>query len=236
MADVPALRRAISVLRAIALSPHPISAGELSSDLDIPRSTVYDILTVLEELSVVRKRKNGYLLGPVGSGLGSAYLRSQPLLRAAAPAMRTLADAVDGCVQLSALRGAEVQVLAVDHGPNVVTCADWAGDRRPANTSAQGQAILSRMPKGDIEALFDAKEARALCEEITSIRLRGYALEHSAEESGIWTVAAPLHPQFGSTVAAISVVLPNARWSSSNETHAARAVKLTAKRLSDRLS
>ena len=180
MADVPALRRAVAMLRAVSLSNEPMSAGQLSRELDIPRSTVYDILAVLEELNVVSKRKNGYVPGPASTGVGAAYLRSVPLVNAAAPAMRALADAIDGCVHLSTLRGNEAQILTADRGPDAPMCPSWPGDVQPVATSAAGQAILSCLPKGAIAELIDEDLLPKVLEELRAVRLRGYAIEHTA--------------------------------------------------------
>lgn len=235
MADVPALRRAVSMLRAISVSREPMSAGQLSRELDIPRSTVYDILAVLEELNVVSKRRNGYLPGPASSGLGAAYLRSMPFVNAAAPAMRALADAVDGCIHLSTLRGRETQILAVDRGPNGPMCPDWPGDSQPAETSAAGHAILSCLPRSELTGLIDERTSDTVMEKIQAVRLRGYAIERD-EDAGTWTIGAPLHFRSGSAIAALSVVLSAEQWAADAELRTAKAVKLTVRRLSDGLN
>lgn len=235
MADVPALRRAVSMLRAISVSSEPMSAGQLSRELEIPRSTVYDILTVLEELNVVIKRKIGYLPGPASSGFGAAYLRSMPLVNAASPAIRALADAMDGCVHLSMLRGRKAQILAVDRGTGAPVCSDWAGDMQPVETSAPGRAILSCLPRGAVAELVDDSMVERVFEEIRAVRLRGYAVERSKNDN-TWIISAAVQPRSGSLVAALSVVLPAEQWDNDSELRASKAVKLTAKRLSDRLS
>lgn len=235
MADVPALRRATAMLRAISLSCEPMSAGQLSRELDIPRSTVYDILAVLEELNVVCKRKSGYVPGPASTGVGAAYLRSMPVVNASAPAMRALADAIDGCVHLSTLRGNEAQILTADRGPDAPMCPWWPGDVQPVATSAAGQAILSCLPKGAIAELIDEHLMPKVLEELRAVRLRGYAIEH-CDDSSKWTMSAALQPRSGSLVAALSIVLPANYWSADNELRVAKALKLTVKRLSDRLN
>lgn len=235
MADVPALRRAVAMLRAVSLSNEPMSAGQLSRELDIPRSTVYDILAVLEELNVVGKRKNGYVPGPASTGVGAAYLRSMPMVNAAAPAMRALADAIDGCVHLSMLRGKEAQILTADRGPDAPACPSWPGDMQPIATSAAGQAILSCLPKSAIAELIDEALMPKVLEELRAVRLRGYAIEH-CDDSSTWTISAALQPRSGSLVAALSVVLPADYWNADNELRVAKALKLTVKRLSDRLN
>ena len=64
MAEVPALRRSIAILRHLASSNRPITAGALVRALEIPRSSAYELLTVLEELGLVVRTESGYVLVP----------------------------------------------------------------------------------------------------------------------------------------------------------------------------
>lgn len=74
MPEVPARRRAVAILRHLSGANRPVGAGPLVRALDLPRSTVYDLLAVLEELALVAKTDGGYLLGAGVSELGSAYV------------------------------------------------------------------------------------------------------------------------------------------------------------------
>ena len=81
MAEVPALRRSVGILRHLGSSLRPISAGALARTLDIPRSSLYDLLAVLEELDMVRKVDTGYVLGSGISELDAAHSRHASLQR-----------------------------------------------------------------------------------------------------------------------------------------------------------
>src|SRR5699024_2928558 len=85
MAEVPALRRAIAMLRHMASSNRAITAGALVRTLEIPRSSAYDVLAVLEELGLVARTESGFVLGAGVHELGASYLRTNPLQRLAQP-------------------------------------------------------------------------------------------------------------------------------------------------------
>ena len=72
MAEVPALRRAIAMLRHMASSNRAITAGALVRALEIPRSSAYDILAVLEELGLVARTESGFVLGAGVHELGAS--------------------------------------------------------------------------------------------------------------------------------------------------------------------
>ena len=48
MPEVPALRRSVAILRHLAGSNRPVSAGALVRALELPRSSVYELLAVLD--------------------------------------------------------------------------------------------------------------------------------------------------------------------------------------------
>ena len=107
MAEVPALRRAIAILRHMASSNRSITAGALVRSLEIPRSSAYDILAVLEELGLVARTESGYVLGAGVHELGASYLRTNPLQRLAQPIVRQLAEDTATTAQLAVIRGWE---------------------------------------------------------------------------------------------------------------------------------
>ena len=104
MSQVPALRRAVAILRHLAASNRPISAGAIARSGNVPRSSAYELLNVLEELGLVTKVDAGYLLGPGVAELGSAYLRINPLQRVAQKDVRALAERARGVAQLAVIR------------------------------------------------------------------------------------------------------------------------------------
>src|SRR5699024_10579601 len=105
MAEVPALRRAIAMLRHMASSNRASTAGALGRTLGIPRSSAYGILAVLEELGLVARPESGVVLGAGVHGLGASYLRTSPLRRWAQPVVREVADDASETAHVAVVRG-----------------------------------------------------------------------------------------------------------------------------------
>ncbi|KRE38298.1 IclR family transcriptional regulator [Janibacter sp. Soil728] len=217
MPEVPALRRAVAILRHLSGNNRPVSAGALVRALDLPRSSVYDLLGVLEELALVSRSGGGYLLGAGVSELGSAYVRSDPLRRQAQPIVRDLAEATGGTAQLAVLRGWETVYLVKEQAVSSAAIITATGVRMPAYLTATGRAIMSRMERREVLALLSAEDGfvsrtgvgprthRELAELLRLTRLDGHAIERGEISPHIWTVAAPVVDPLDRPVAAIGL-------------------------------
>lgn len=217
MPEVPALRRSVAILRHLAGSNRPVSAGALVRALELPRSSVYELLSVLEELGLVTKAGTGYLLGAGVSELGSAYMRTNPLQRMAQPIVRELADRTGATAQLAVLRGWETVYLVKEQAVSSAAVITATGVRMPAYLTATGRAIMSALSGRDVLALLSGEDSfvnrtgrgptslRQLTEHLRRTRELGYAVERGEITEQITTVAAPVFDVLDRPIAAIGL-------------------------------
>lgn len=218
--------------------------------LDLPRSSVYDLLGVLEELALVAKAGGGYLLGAGVSELGSAYVRSDPLRRQAQPVVRDLAETTGGTAQLAVLRGWETVYLVKEQAVSSAAIITATGVRMPAYLTATGRAIMSRMERREVLALLSAEDGfvnrtgagprtrRELAEQLRLVRGLGHAVERGEISPQIWTVAAPVFDHLDRPVAAIGLSDTMREGEAPDlvrEAEAARAVRRAAAAVTARL-
>jgi len=83
VSNVPASTRTLVVLRALAAAPGPLTAAGLARDLDLPRSSVYHLLSAMaaEGFVVHYPEDERWGLGVAAFEIGTAYLRQEPLER-----------------------------------------------------------------------------------------------------------------------------------------------------------
>jgi len=217
MPDVPALRRAVAILRHLSGSSRPVSAGALVRALDLPRSSAYELLAVLDELALVTRSGGGYLLGAGVSELGSAYMRTNPLQRQAQPIVRDLADATGATTQLAVLRGWETVYLIKEQAVSSAAIITATGVRMPAYLTATGRAIMSQMTSREVLALLSAEDTfvnrtgagprsrRELAELLRRTRADGYAVERGEISPQIWTIASSVIDRLDRPIAAVGV-------------------------------
>lgn len=220
-AEVPALRRSVAILRQLSASNRAVSAGTLVRLLDLPRSTVYDLLGVLEELGMVHRVESGYVLGPGVHELGASYLRTNPLQNLAAPLVRQLAEETGGTAQLAVLRGWETVYLLKESSPKSLALITAAGVRLPGYLTATGRAIMAHLPKPELlaalqgETEFVNRTGRGprtfsqLSAELSLTRRRGYAEEDGEVTPGVRTIAVPVFDVLERPIAAIGVSVAN---------------------------
>lgn len=220
MAEVPALRRAVAILRHLASSNRAISAGALVRALDIPRSSVYELLTVLEELGLVVRTEHGCVLGPGVHELGSSYLRTNPLQRLAQPIVRQLAEDASATAQLAIIRGWETVYVLKEQSLRSVAVVTATGVRMPSYLTATGRAILAQLPKAEVLSALQSETEfvtrtgrgptsfRQLGTLLAQARRDGWAIEHGEVTPGISTVAAPVYDVLSRPIAAIGLSIP----------------------------
>lgn len=218
---VPALRRGLAVLRLLASHAGPVPAAAIATELKLPRSTVYHLLTELTNAGFVTHlpEDRRYGLGVAAFELGSAYLRHDPLERLARPLLHRLVDRVGHTAHLGVLHGPETLYLVREQPRRPQTLVTDVGVRLPAQLPASGRAMLGKLPAAQVRALFpnaahfvnrtgrgprDLPELRRL---LSAERQRGWAVEDGHVSAGYASVAAPVLDHGDRPVAAISVTL-----------------------------
>jgi DNA-binding IclR family transcriptional regulator len=216
---VPAARQALAVLRYLAAQAGPVPAAAIARDLDLPRSTTYQLLQALTDqaLAVHLPEERRYGLGPAAVELGSAYSRQAPLARLARPVLATLVTRVRQSGHLVVLHGNEVFYVVEQRArgrPGLVTDV---GVRLPAHLTASGRAILAHLPAAQVRALYPDADSfttrtgtgpRSLTElraVLTRTRLDGRSTEDGEVTQGFASIADAVRDHTGHPIAAIAV-------------------------------
>jgi DNA-binding IclR family transcriptional regulator len=248
---VPALAHALAVLRLLGTRATPVPAAAVSRELDIPRSSVYHLLAVLElEGFVVHlPEARGYTLGVSVFELGSAYLRRNPLERLARPLLVRLLDQIGHTTHLGVLHGAETLYLLKESPRQPVVLVTEVGVRLPAHLTAVGRAMLARLPRAQVRALYPTPSSfvdrtgrgplspAALRRLLSDEASRGWSEEDGHVTAGMASVAAAVESADGRPVAAIGITFPASAVQAGAEREAlARRVVAVAAELTRRLS
>ncbi len=219
---VPALRRGLAVLRLLASRPSPLTAGAISRDLGLPRSTTYDLLTELAAagFAVHLPTERRWGLGVAAFEIGTAFLRSEPLERLSRPIIGRLVAATGAIAHLGVLHGSQTLYLIKEKpADNSVFLISDVGIRLPAALTATGLSILARLPFGQVRALFPDADAfvdrtgrgpgslSELRARLTEVRRRGWAQEDGQITGGAASVAAAVYDHNAMPIAAIGLTV-----------------------------
>jgi DNA-binding IclR family transcriptional regulator len=222
VSKVPAAERTLAVLRHLARQPGPVPAAAIARELNLPRSTVYHLLTVLTDHGFVvhLPEERRYGLGLATFEVGSAYSRQEPLGRLARPLLARLVDATGHNAHLSVLHGRDVLYIVEERAPGRPPLVTDVGVRLPAHLVASGRAVLADLPSAQVRALFPDRGAftertglgpRRLSELrrlLSDVRRRGYATEDGEVTPGFASVAAAAHDHTGYPTAGVAVTFP----------------------------
>jgi DNA-binding IclR family transcriptional regulator len=223
MSQVPAATRALRVLRFLAGQPDPVPLDRIMRACELPRSTTYHLLNVMEEEGFVvhLADEHRFGLGPAAFELGSGYARQEPLQRIA---RRPLADLVDRTAQsahLAILHGREVLYVIEERAPGRPPLVTDVGVRLPAHLTASGRAILARLPASQVRALYPSaayfvdrhgrgpSTPSALRALLSDTRQRGYAVEDGEVTPGLASVAVAVLDHNQHPVAAVALTYPD---------------------------
>ena len=160
MSTVPAARDTLRIVKYLAGHSGPVRASTVSRDLNLPRSSVYHLLRVLQDegFAVHSPEHQGYALGPLLVDIGSSVRASDTLARLAGPVLERLVaeTKLPLVAHLGVLQHSDVvyaSKIAAARAPAVVTSI---GVRLPAHLTATGRAMLSALPPAQFGAIYSA--------------------------------------------------------------------------------
>jgi len=199
-----------------------ISLAELSSLINMPKSSTHRYLATLQELGLA-ERKDGdrFCLGAKVIEIAGAFLAKSDVRNEGQLVMNELAEKTGETIHLAVPSGREVVYIAKIESPHALGMSSHIGSRLPMYCTSLGKAILAFSSPDLLEAvLTDDLEARtthtktsptALRAELVTVRSQGFALDNEENEPGIRCVGAPVLDYSGKAIAAISISGPSER-------------------------
>jgi DNA-binding IclR family transcriptional regulator len=216
--------RTLDLLEELALATSPLTLGDLSRALSIPKSSLHGLLRTLERREWVESDDSGlrFRLGVRALQLASSHLAQDRDLRIVHAAMDELWKRTGETVQLGRLAGADVVYLAQLPARHPVRLASTVGERLPAHATALGKALLAARDGAELRRILRpplvALTDRTLTEwgpleaSLTAARERGVAWDDEEVSSGLTCMAVAV-PATGLPTHAVSVSVPTFRLS-----------------------
>ncbi|MBH3429615.1 IclR family transcriptional regulator [Pseudomonas alkylphenolica] len=219
---VPGLERGLLLLCEFSRQNRTLTAPELARRLELPRSTIFRLLTTLETMGFVTRSGNEYRLGMSVLRLGFEYLASLELTELGQPLLARLCDHLNYPSNLVVRDGRSIVYVAKVSPPSVFSSAVNVGTRLPAHATVLGRILLEDLSLAELRELYPEehleqhspctpKTVLELFDLVQSDRQRGYVSGEGFFESSISTIAAPVRDHSGRVVAAMGVTIPTAQ-------------------------
>lgn len=248
---VPAADHTLRILSLLAGARGPLPANMIATRLELPRSTVYQLLGALQQHGYVMHlpEEHRYGLGIAAFELSSAYSRQEPLSRLGRPVVTALVDRVRLSAHLAVPHGRDVLYIVEERAPGAPALVTGVDVRLPMHLTASGRAVLAALPRPQVRALFPDRDAfvhrieadseidrySKLRSELDATLTRGHALERGSITPGFSSVAVPVLDHRQWPVAAIAVTFRDAEVPADRLAGLALEVREACTRLSTRI-
>lgn len=195
---------------------------EIAARFDMPKSTIHGHLKVLDEMGYVTNNKGAYKPTLAFLYWGNYVRNDMEIFQVARPEMKELTAETGESTSLVVEEGGRAIIVYNVEGQGASKFVTSAGTRTFLHTNASGKAILSQMPRSEVEAILDehglpaltertVTDREALFEELDQIREQGYAINQEEALRGMKSIAAPITDIDGEVIAAIAVFGPAVR-------------------------
>ncbi|MGW4466429.1 IclR family transcriptional regulator [Micromonospora sp. NPDC004704] len=213
---VQSLERGLAVIRAFDAVHPQLTLSEVARATGLTRAAARRFLLTLVELGYMRTDGRLFSLRPRVLELGYAYLSSLSLPEVAQPHMEALVAQVHESCSMSVLDGDEVVYVARVPTKRIMAVAISVGTRFPAYATSMGRVLLAGQPADWLAGYLDTAQLRPLTRRtitdpaklraaLTRIGSQGFALVDQELEEGLRSLAAPIHGEDGSVIAALNV-------------------------------
>jgi len=198
-----------------------LTARELAQMLGAPRTSVADLLKVLEGRGFVAPTAegHGWRLDFRVAQLGNAYLHEFSVREVGRTAMRELSRRTGLTTQMAVLDHTDIVYIERQDAsrrrsePRVVTDI---GSRLPAYCTSMGRTLLAELDNRTLDELLRAHplvrrtartivDTAALKAELAKVREQGWCLVDQELEEGLVSLSSPIRDRAGRAIAAMNI-------------------------------
>lgn len=218
--------RALELLELFADHPDGLTLTDVTERTGWPKSSSLALLRTLQvrDFLEVSRHTGRYRLGPRVAALGSAYLGNISLAQEGADIVRGMSRACDETVHLAVLRGTEVLYVAKEEGGGHMRMVSMVGRMIPAHGTGVGKMLLASLHPDELDRLYPVginlprltertvTDRTAFVQRLEGIRKMGYATDRGESTVGVQCLAAPVLDINARVVAAMSISVPEPRF------------------------
>jgi IclR family negative regulator of allantoin and glyoxylate utilization operon len=243
-----ALERGIAILQYLEKSGGSSSVSDIALNLDLPLSTTFRLLKVLQGADFVSQdsQLGWWHIGLGVFNVGAAYIHNRDVLSVAGPFMRRLMLMSGETVNVAIRNGNEAVLIGQQECKSMVRMCAPLGSRLPLHASGAGKALLYPLAEEErMDAIVKTGLQRftpttlidlpTLQKDLDAARDRGYVIDQEEHVTGLNCIAAPIFDDVGNAVAAISISGPASRLTADRFTSQGELVRDTARDISKAL-
>ncbi|CAB1058134.1 Transcriptional regulator, IclR family [Olavius sp. associated proteobacterium Delta 1] len=216
--NVPAIEKCFSILQHFAESKQELGISEISKQLELNKSTVFNIIYTLKNLEILEQYPDGkFHFGTLLYLLGNANGKKSELLQTVHPYLAKINQQTKLSAFLGIRSGQQAVIIDKVDTAHDIKISSEIGMRLPLLAGAGGKALLSQLSDRAIDQIlntnslkkFTAKtciDKKRFKKEVLSIRKEGIAFDDEEYIDGVVAFSAPLNTNRPDLQAAIWTV------------------------------
>jgi DNA-binding IclR family transcriptional regulator len=227
--------RTIALLREVAQSDGGTQIKRLAAALQLPASTVHRLLDLLMREGMVERDEQApiYRVGPEFFRLAAVVYNDHPLQAIAAPFLERMVQTINEAAYLCLHLPREHRMSFASYRESTHPLGYRVRTNEPQSllTGASGRSILAWLGADELQAVLSAEARaeptggaaktlpgrRALLQDLSAIRSRGYALSFGRRIPGAVGVFAPVFNASGRVIGSLGFTIPEHRYQSRHE-------------------
>ena len=210
--------RTLYIFEYIAKSEKPLGISEISRDLDIPKSSVFDIIYALNERNFVEidnPDSKTFKIGLKAYQIGASYINKASIYKVAHPVLEQIKNDFGETVYLAVEDEGSVVYLDKVESDSPIRFTCNIGSRNLMHITGIGKAMLAGYDDETVYRItkdkFIARTMNSimnyndLIKHLAEIRKQGYAIDSGEDIDIVRCIAAPIRDSSNKVIAAISV-------------------------------
>ncbi len=219
--SILSINKAIKLLTYISENDNNCSLADISNDLQMPKSTLFGILSSLEENDMIKKndKDNKYSLGLKTYKLGKIYERDFKIKNLIHPYLKNISMKYNESGHLAILCDNKALYVDLIESSHSIRNSARPGQTDELYCTSVGRIILAAMSDKDIEEYLNNIELKSrtiksivdknvLLEEINNIRKTNLSYEFEEYEIGLICVSTSIVNSNNEFLATVGLSLP----------------------------
>ena len=237
--------RVIQILETIGNSGKGCTHKELSSALNIPKSSLTSLLNTLVNRGYITSdtEDRRYNLGPQLLVLTGRFLSGLDLVRLGQPILDQIVAEIDESAEIAIRRGQEMLVIASADCTRPIKRVIQIGEHAPLYATAAGKAIMAFLSEEEIQCYLASSSLQSitpktitnpnlLSREFEKVKTSGIAYSREELNEGLIAMAAPVFDMYGRITASVVLPIPAIRFNMEKERQVEKVLRNAAARLS----
>jgi IclR family KDG regulon transcriptional repressor len=222
---VPMVDKTLEIIEYMYERGGEIGISQISKELNMPKATIFRILTTLKKWDYVEKTEDQdkYMLGKSFIKVGSKVASETTITSIAVPLINKLAKKIGESINLGILHNCEVVTVYNTKGEDFYLISNLI-PVFPLNCSAMGKLFLLEFSDEKLKEYFDSNKPEVRTVNSVAdlegflklkkeIEREGVSYDREEYEYGLSCIAAPINDMQGNIIAAISISGPTTRLS-----------------------